>query len=229
MAIIGLIVLMAGDTPHGWRQPKRFQKDNVFFTTHAETYYLILQQRVPLLERNRHIHTFMEYGISQQFDLQCWSQACLLRGIVYLEMVWEFYANSANIDFDSHSLGMTVHGVRIMFSATHIYDLLCIPLVSNPQFPFAVNTGPPEVVINWELTNGTYNYPTTLTQSHLSPPYRALNQIVSSVIAPIGHELNIPSSRALLLYAIGKGYSYDLTLMSMPIHLLDMMSFHSTP
>ncbi|KAL6954245.1 hypothetical protein U1Q18_014699 [Sarracenia purpurea var. burkii] len=131
MAIPGLIVLMAGDTPHGWRQPRRFQKDDDFFITRAETYYLILQQCVSLLERNRHIHTFTEYGISRQFDLRCWSKACLHHGTVYPEMVRKFYANSANIDFDSHSLRTTVRGVRIELSATHIYDLLGIPLVSN--------------------------------------------------------------------------------------------------
>ncbi|KAL6994861.1 hypothetical protein U1Q18_004997 [Sarracenia purpurea var. burkii] len=97
-------------------------------------------------------------------------------------MVGKFYANWVDFDFNSHSFRTVVRG----------------------------NFGPVEYVVNWELTNGSHCYPSTLTRSHLCNVYRALNEIVSSVIAPIRHDFVISPSRSTLLYALGQGYSYDL-------------------
>ncbi|KAL6991899.1 hypothetical protein U1Q18_010010 [Sarracenia purpurea var. burkii] len=147
MAILGLPVLITGDTAQGWRRPSRFQIESILSTTRAASLYNILQQRVLLIEQNVDI-------------LQFWSQACLRHTPVHLEMVRQSYSNSVDFYFDGHSFQTVIHGVRIELSAIYISNILNIPLVSNPQFSFGENFRAAEYVVNWELMNGShYSYP----------------------------------------------------------------------
>ncbi|KAL6966798.1 hypothetical protein U1Q18_032592, partial [Sarracenia purpurea var. burkii] len=85
-----------------------------------------------------------------------------------------------------------------------------VPEVSNLQHPFNEHVSPTDSEVNRELTNDVFCLPTNLTQDLLSPTYRALHQIVSSIIAPTSRISDIPRSRALFLYATGREYSCDL-------------------
>ncbi|KAL6966657.1 hypothetical protein U1Q18_032443 [Sarracenia purpurea var. burkii] len=100
--------------------------------------------------------------------------------------------------------------MNVELSPSHVSYLMGIPRIPNPQYPFNEYVGPIDSKINQELTNDAHYLLTNLTQDLLSPPYCNCHKIVSSIIAPTSCVTDIPRSRALFLYAIGKGYSCDL-------------------
>ncbi|KAL6991911.1 hypothetical protein U1Q18_010022, partial [Sarracenia purpurea var. burkii] len=51
----------------------------------------------------------------------------------------------------------------------------------------------------------------TFKPRHLAPHYRLLHRIVASIVEPTGHFSDISDTRADFLYAVGRGYSIDLT------------------
>ncbi|KAL6973890.1 hypothetical protein U1Q18_028076 [Sarracenia purpurea var. burkii] len=84
-------------------------------------------------------------------------------------MVRKFYANSTDIDFDSHTLILTVCGMNVELSPSHVSNLMGVPRVSNPQYPFNEHVGPTDYEVNQELTNDVYCLPTNLTHDLPSP------------------------------------------------------------
>ncbi|KAL6963086.1 hypothetical protein U1Q18_038052 [Sarracenia purpurea var. burkii] len=120
----------------------------------------------------------MECCIAQNFVLRRWYRACLRHKVVCPEMVHEFYANSTNIDFNSHTLRSTVRGINVKLSLSHISHLMGIQRVSNPQYPFNEHVGPIDSEVNRELTNDVYYLSTDVTKDLLSPSYYTLHQIV---------------------------------------------------
>ncbi|KAH7837875.1 hypothetical protein Vadar_019190 [Vaccinium darrowii] len=61
-----------------------------------------------------------------------------------------------------------------------------------------------------ELTGGVYNKLPKVQQGQLAPHYRLLNKIVCAFINPSDNISHISPGRQLLLYGIGRGYSFDL-------------------
>ncbi|KAL6984576.1 hypothetical protein U1Q18_017952, partial [Sarracenia purpurea var. burkii] len=129
----------------------------------------------------------------------------------YLEVVHELYVNieSADLDFDFHTLRSTIRGVTIELSALDIVDLLGTPIVSYLQYPFSTSQSLRDVEIRRELTGGAHYHRSVLREDNLTPHYRVLHHIVASFIDLINPLSDISISRCYLLHGISQAYTFD--------------------
>ncbi|KAL6962565.1 hypothetical protein U1Q18_037523, partial [Sarracenia purpurea var. burkii] len=206
--VFDLMTLTVGDTRMGWK----WQRTNMFFTTRAKEYYLLLMHRTPLIEMSILIRSFPDYVLVHQFSQKGWIGACDHSQGVYPEVVREFYANiePTDLDFDSRTLRSTVRGVVIEFSILDIADLLGAPIVPHPQYPLSANQFPRDVEIRRELTNGAHCHRAVLREDNLTPHYRVLHCLVVSFIDPINPLSDISIFRCQLLSGISRDYTFDL-------------------
>ncbi|KAL6954665.1 hypothetical protein U1Q18_043178, partial [Sarracenia purpurea var. burkii] len=88
----------------------------------AHESYATLEHHGILMERNIYFYDFAQIELTTQFEQRGWFGIGSGHGIVYPEMVREFYSNVTEIDMDTHSLNITIRGRNVFFFVIDIVD-----------------------------------------------------------------------------------------------------------
>ncbi|KAH7846771.1 hypothetical protein Vadar_017946 [Vaccinium darrowii] len=180
---------MAGGTINlKWKRPSESRAGFRFWVSDKakQTFDSYRLKGTTLIERDVVIEELDFVGLHTQFRQRGWVSVCSGNIGARPVLVKEFLANVTSVDPDG------------------------LPLVHHPQWPLSHDLLPVSVELQRELTGGVYTKLPKVQQGQLAPHYRLLNKIVCAFIDPSDNISHISPSRQLLLYGIGRGYSFDL-------------------
>ncbi|KAL6977140.1 hypothetical protein U1Q18_025934, partial [Sarracenia purpurea var. burkii] len=93
----------------------------------------------------------------------------------------------------------------IGFSTLDITNVLGVPTVLHPEFPFSAHQFLGDIEICRELTGGGHYYGVMLIENHLTSHYHVLDRIVASFFDPINLLTDISINRCQLLCGLVEG------------------------
>ncbi|KAH7843442.1 hypothetical protein Vadar_016708 [Vaccinium darrowii] len=146
----------------------------------------------------------------ETFVLRGWINVCVDWLPSHPELVKEFFANINSCNAESQSLTSVVRGKDIVFSIATVRDKLKLPVVNDPQWPLSPSLVPTRREIVRELTGGVFSELDKLRLCFVTPQYRMLLKIICSFIEPCTHTSDATPDQAILMYGLGRGYSFDL-------------------
>ncbi|KAH7854628.1 hypothetical protein Vadar_016109 [Vaccinium darrowii] len=196
-----------------WKRPREPKNGwKYFISTHAKRVYdtVLANKGVSLIEREVLIDELSPVGPTAQFASRGWINVCVGWLPSQPELVKEFFANIASCNAESQSLTSVVRGKDIVFSVATVCDKLKLPVVNDPQWPPPPSLVPTRCEIVRELTGGVFSEITKLRLGFMTPQYRLLLKIICSFIEPCTHTSDATHEQAILMYGLGRGYSYDL-------------------
>lgn len=196
-----------------WRRPSESSVGYRYFVSdkaRKRFNEIFLKKGGKMIERNIDINDFASSGIKQQFTLRGWLGLCSKNEKSHPMMVREFFANVTEVDIVNGFFFTYVRGLQLRFSVDTVRNILQLPVVENPQWPFAPEISPDREEVFRELTDHVATHLADLSQGLMAPQFRMLHKIVCNSIEPVDHIHSVPISRAHFLYAVGLGYSVDL-------------------
>ncbi|KAH7856144.1 hypothetical protein Vadar_033260 [Vaccinium darrowii] len=196
-----------------WKRPREPKNAWKYFATpHAKRVYdtVLANKGISLIERNVLVDELSTVGITAQFVSRGWVNVCVGWLPSHPELVKEFFANITSCNAEDQSLMSVVRGKEIVFSVATVGDKLKLPVINNPQWPPPPSLVPPRCEIVRELTGGVFSEIDKLRLGFMTPQYRLLLKIICSFIEPCTHTSDATPDQAILMYGLGRGYSYDL-------------------
>ncbi|KAH7843680.1 hypothetical protein Vadar_019485 [Vaccinium darrowii] len=195
-----------------WKRPSESRVGYRFWVSDKakqkfESYHL---KGTDLIERDVHINGLDFIGVLTQFRQRGWLTVCSGNVPARPILVKEFFANVTGVDVENQSFTTRVRGVDLEFSIETVCNLTGLPIVQHPQWPLSPDLLPRASEVQRELTGGVYTKLPKIKQGDLAPHYRLLNKIVCALIDPSDNISHVYSDRSMLLYGIGRGYSFDL-------------------
>ncbi|KAH7844592.1 hypothetical protein Vadar_029726 [Vaccinium darrowii] len=196
-----------------WKRPREPKNAWKYFATpHAKRVYdnVLANKGISLIERNVLVDELSTVGITAQFVSRGWINVCVGWLPSHPELVKEFFANITSCNAEDQSLTSVVRGKDIVFSVDTVRDKLKLPVLDNPQWPPPPSLVPTRSELVSELTGGVFSELDKIRLGFMTPQYRLLLKIICSFIEPCTHTSDATHDQAILMYGLGRGYSYDL-------------------
>lgn len=171
---------------------------------------VLVNKGVSMIERDVLIDELAAVGLTAQFVSRGWINVCVGWVPSHPELVKEFFANITSCNAESQTLTSVVRGKDIVFSVATVRDKLKLPVVNDPQWPPPPSLVPTRSEIVRELTGGVFTELDKLRLGFMTPQYRLLLKIICSFIEPCTHTSDATPVQSVLMFGLGRGYSYDL-------------------